>query len=197
MGYSFSWMAPIKGDVTYHNYACNFGNTGLDEDATGFDNVDGPANVYLGVEFGGAPFYMSGWGNKPLMTVSFQDITDGSAGTLMFSEVVQGQEGDLRGYTWWGYGAGFFTYLAPNSSEPDVMARSNYCVSSVGDNPPCGVQTSTRHITVASRSRHPGGVNSAFCDGAVRFVSNDIQLYVWRAMSTSEGGEVVDLTNIE
>ncbi len=189
--YSFASMTPSTGAITYHNYACNFGNTGLDEDATGFDIVHGAADTYLGVVFGGAPFTMSGWSDKPLLTVRFEDITDGASNTLMFSEVVQGQAKDLRGYTWWGFGTGFFTYLSPNSSEPDIMQSASYCKSLVSGNPPCAVQTSTRHITVASRSRHPGGVQSALCDASARFFSDDIQLGVWRALSTSQGGEVV------
>lgn len=193
--FSYSWQNPQTGAITYHNYACNSGNTGLDEDTTGFDCVDGSAPLYLGVEFGGAPFLISGWRDYPVLYVSFADITDGASNTLMFSEVVQGQGEDLRGYTWWGYSAAFFTYLSPNSFEPDVMQFSLHCKNGVSGNPPCVAQTSTRRITLASRSRHPGGVQSAFCDGSVRFISDDIRLDVWRALSTSYGGEIIDLKN--
>jgi prepilin-type processing-associated H-X9-DG protein len=43
----------------------------------------------------------------------------------------------------------------------------------------------------SSRSHHAGGSQVAMCDGAVRFVSNNIDLTVWRNLSTSRGGEVV------
>ena len=46
--------------------------------------------------------------------------------------------------------------------------------------------------TTAS-SRHPGGVNVAFADGAVRFIANKINLYPWQAMGSIAGQErVVD-----
>jgi prepilin-type processing-associated H-X9-DG protein len=43
----------------------------------------------------------------------------------------------------------------------------------------------------ASRSRHPGGVNVAMCDGSVHFVNDTINLEVWRALSTIHGGETL------
>jgi prepilin-type N-terminal cleavage/methylation domain-containing protein/prepilin-type processing-associated H-X9-DG protein len=41
-------------------------------------------------------------------------------------------------------------------------------------------------------SRHPGGVHCLTFDGSVRFVKDAISLQVWRALSTRQGGEVVD-----
>ena len=40
----------------------------------------------------------------------FRQITDGLSKTLMISETVQGEDGDLRGFTWWGWSAGFETF---------------------------------------------------------------------------------------
>ena len=37
----------------------------------------------------------------------------------------------------------------------------------------------------------PGGFNSAFCDGSVRFISNSIDLDVWRAIVTRNGEEII------
>jgi prepilin-type processing-associated H-X9-DG protein len=44
----------------------------------------------------------------------------------------------------------------------------------------------------AARSRHPGGVNAAFCDGSVRFVSESIALNAWKALGSMNGEEVED-----
>ncbi len=43
----------------------------------------------------------------------------------------------------------------------------------------------------SASSRHPGGVNVGLMDGSTRFVSNGINLLIWRALSTRSGGEVV------
>jgi len=40
-------------------------------------------------------------------------------------------------------------------------------------------------------SRHPGGVNTLFCDGSVRFIKNTVNLTAWQAIGTRGGGEVV------
>lgn len=44
--------------------------------------------------------------------------------------------------------------------------------------------------TLAGRSNHSGGVNTARCDASVDFVTNDIDLAVWRALGSRAGGEV-------
>jgi prepilin-type N-terminal cleavage/methylation domain-containing protein/prepilin-type processing-associated H-X9-DG protein len=46
------------------------------------------------------------------------------------------------------------------------------------------------HAIVAARSEHAGGVNAALADGSVRFVIDSINLDVWRAVGTRDGGEV-------
>lgn len=53
----------------------------------------------------------------------------------------------------------------------------------------CGVSGNQRGLWSA-RSGHPGGVQLLLCDGSVRFVRQDLQLPVWRALSTRGGGEV-------
>jgi prepilin-type N-terminal cleavage/methylation domain-containing protein/prepilin-type processing-associated H-X9-DG protein len=40
-------------------------------------------------------------------------------------------------------------------------------------------------------SRHPGGVNVAFCDGSVKFIKDTIALPTWWALGTRAGGEVI------
>ena len=44
-----------------------------------------------------------------------------------------------------------------------------------------------------ARSRHTGGVNTAMCDGSVRFVTQSVSLAAWRAAGTSQGGESIPL----
>jgi prepilin-type processing-associated H-X9-DG protein len=44
---------------------------------------------------------------------------------------------------------------------------------------------------VASASRHPGGVNTGFCDGSVKFIKSSVSFQTWAALGTRNGGEVV------
>jgi prepilin-type N-terminal cleavage/methylation domain-containing protein/prepilin-type processing-associated H-X9-DG protein len=46
---------------------------------------------------------------------------------------------------------------------------------------------------ITARSYHPGGVNALMGDGSVRFVKESVDGWVWRAMGTAQGGEVVEL----
>jgi prepilin-type N-terminal cleavage/methylation domain-containing protein/prepilin-type processing-associated H-X9-DG protein len=45
-------------------------------------------------------------------------------------------------------------------------------------------------MQVTANSKHTNGVNVAFGDGSVRFISNDVSLQTWRAMGTINKGEV-------
>lgn len=44
-------------------------------------------------------------------------------------------------------------------------------------------------------SRHPGGVNGVFADGAVTFITNDVDLTVLQSSVTRDGGEALTLGN--
>jgi len=174
--------------ITSHNVVANFGNTGFLVQSG--DVKEGAVENYNEVIYGGAPFTISGWVNIDPIEVKLQQITDGLSKTMMMSEVIQGRGSDLRGFSWWGYAAGYTTYLPPNAAQPDVMQSASYCQANEFGNPPCvGPHSASRPMTNAARSRHPGGVNASNCDGSVRFVSNDIALAVWRALSTSQGEE--------
>ncbi|CAN5901191.1 DUF1559 domain-containing protein [soil metagenome] len=45
---------------------------------------------------------------------------------------------------------------------------------------------------MTARSSHPGGVNVLMGDGSVRFAADGIELQIWRALGTRNGGELVD-----
>jgi len=197
---------------SFHNYSANLGNAGyiVIPDML----VPGPQPAVDGMVFRGAPFYMgSGYIsiNNPAtidwsMTFGrFKDIRDGLSQTLLMSEVIKGKifkgkinpltgkkESDYRGYTWYGFGAaGFGTLLTPNSSQPDVVQSARHCGTPL-DNPPCvGPHSVSRPMRWAARSRHPGGVNTARCDGSVAFISDNIAPGVWQALGSSQGEETV------
>ena len=47
------------------------------------------------------------------------------------------------------------------------------------------------HAIIAARSEHPRSVNAAFGDGHVKAIKDDIDLTVWRALGTRNGGETI------
>ena len=59
--------------------------------------------------------------------------------------------------------------------------------------PPGPPSANPTYAAVTSRSYHPGTVNVVLMDGAVRAVPNDIDLAVWRALTTRARGEVESL----
>ncbi len=46
-------------------------------------------------------------------------------------------------------------------------------------------------MVIPPSSGHTGGVNVVMGDGSIRFINNSISLPTWRAMGTSNGGEVI------
>ncbi len=175
--------------ITSHNYGVNYGNTGFINRTTVGPDEQQDMN---GVKFLGAPFTIADNVGGRTQAFKLNSISDGTSKTLMVSELIQGHEHDLRGFAWWGFGSGFMTYLSPNSHQPDVMQSSSYCNNTAALNPPCvGPHTTSLPMTWASRSRHPGGVQSVLCDASVQFITDEIDIDIWRALSTSKGKENV------
>jgi prepilin-type processing-associated H-X9-DG protein len=84
----------------------------------------------------------------------------------------------------------FMTYTPPNSTFPDWM-YSTYCQYPYQQNPPCKTSAPSYQFFNAARSRHPGGVNALMGDGSVKFAKNSINYHTWRALGSSQGGEVI------
>lgn len=187
--------------ITFHNYVANYGNTTrgrlspYGKTSTGANNVHGraPFIEFIAVNTGNWAGYYS-WiahDNQYISRVTMADMLDGTSNTLAMSETVQGRQGDLRGFAWWGGGAHFETFLTPNTSQPDVLESGGYCKPVNPLNPPCMGRTGAVQESIAARSRHPGGVQCTLVDGSVRFVSNTVALDTWRGFGTGAGSETL------
>ncbi len=177
--------------IPKYNYVVNLGRTSVYR-----------KSLWDGVTFSPAPFHNHELGfptatDKPPQ-YNFRDISDGLSCTLLLGECRQGQhDEDLRGLTWWSPACGFTTHYAPNSSVPDYLDLGWGTLCKAHNSMPecpCEEQAGTntdRPVNFSARSRHPGGVNAALCDGSVRFIEDEIDLTLWRNLASMQDGEVL------
>ncbi|MEX2167838.1 MAG: DUF1559 domain-containing protein [Pirellulales bacterium] len=143
---------------------------------------------------GKAPFsHFRGRRDMP-RSVKFADITDGTTSTLLLSEVLKAwsaEDNDWRGDIHNDDGVfRFHTRLTPNTSASDVIESGWF--QRTGDPAMPAVAGGGSSQVTAARSRHPGGVNVAFCDASGRFMSESIALDAWQAMGSMNGAEIGD-----
>jgi prepilin-type N-terminal cleavage/methylation domain-containing protein len=145
------------------------------------------------------------YGQHSGQRINFKQISDGTSNTFLMMEMRQvPSEEDVnndRRSRLWIYGAGSYqlsTRLAPNSSYDDVTV----CTDINDQIAPCKRMTGGGNFpsfVLASRSFHASGVNVCKCDGSAEFVSDNIDLTVWRTQSTMAGDDpplkVVDPDN--
>jgi prepilin-type N-terminal cleavage/methylation domain-containing protein/prepilin-type processing-associated H-X9-DG protein len=81
---------------------------------------------------------------------------------------------------------GFTTALPPNTKSPLGTVAPDGDMSSEDED-----DGGPTYSAVTSRSYHPGGVNSLFGDGSVKFIKNTINWQTWRSLGTVAGGEVL------
>ncbi|MEO1497410.1 MAG: DUF1559 domain-containing protein [Planctomycetota bacterium] len=180
-----------------YNYAVNWGNTSTSQQETRTDQAFGNETVNTllpDATFGGAPFTF-GEG------IGFRKIVDGTSKTLMIAEKITAKdsindyEGPLGDCTIARGGQGFQTWSGPNTPRLDVVdavCPSNEpllpCFDAMDE--PTGNTYYPDNQHQAARSKHAGGVNAALCDGSVQFYTDDVDILIWRALGTSQGGEV-------
>ena len=153
---------------------------------------------------------------------AMRSFTDGTSKTLLVAEVkgwtpyyrdaalsqpmppsdpseICGLGGSFKsdsGHTEWVDGrvhqAGFTTVFTPNTRVACVQGGQTYDVDWTSERE--GISdTGITYSAVTSRSYHSGGVvNTAMADGSIHAVTSDIELSVWRAMSTRAGDDVAE-----
>lgn len=134
----------------------------------------------------------------------FGEFTDGTSNTAAVSELRLVPEVDTRGAMHFGPASLYMHDWRPNvqnGARNDLNGLraedfTRYCdrLGAALEISPCRPATDGwkglwQHT---ARSYHTGGVNMAMADGSTRFVSDDIDWFVWRALGTADGGEVID-----
>jgi prepilin-type N-terminal cleavage/methylation domain-containing protein len=99
------------------------------------------------------------------------------------------------GHTEWVDGrahqTGFTTTFAPNTTIAYANAGKTFDVD-FNSSREGKSSTKLTYAVVTSRSYHPGGVHTLMADGSSHFISEEIALVTWQAMSTRAGGEIVE-----
>jgi len=185
----------LSGQGGCTNYMANKGTGVIWQDPTG-PNAGFPAQT-------GVMFYQS--------AVRIGDITDGASNTAAFSErmLADGNNGIVSPIA-----DVFFSPAAPTTPDDAVAMCAAVDINNLGNQFPlfmgapwihgqhtyqhisgpnsrsCGFFTILR-ANMPPSSRHVGGVHVQLCDGSVRFVSENVDRVVWRAVGSRNGGEIV------
>jgi len=114
--------------------------------------------------------------------VRFDEIYDGSTHTLLIAETQERSE-DL------GWVSGTRATLRNTSKIEVPQPRFR-------QQPPEGAETADDDVAKSLfvggfGARHPGGFNATFADGSTRFITENIDLTVWRRMGNRADGEIV------
>ncbi len=134
-------------------------------------------------------------------TAQIRDITDGTSNTLAVSEIIIGfphllvnatgtapnevcpTTGTKTTTTNRAIGNSWFWAYFPASTVFTTNVGPNSKFWDCGDN--------TDRSMFASRSMHTGGVQISLCDGSSRFVSENIDLSIWRNLGDKADGNVI------
>jgi prepilin-type N-terminal cleavage/methylation domain-containing protein/prepilin-type processing-associated H-X9-DG protein len=143
------------------------GNGGV-EFATDWRNA-GTNGSFDGHSDGDGMFYRMDY----LRPLTFIQIGDGTSNTFMIGEDIP----SLDQWCSWPYA---------NNAVGTCAIPPNVSAPGGGTYPVWNWQNNE-----SFRSRHPGGLQFAYADGSVHFVSNSIDLATYRALATINGGEVV------
>lgn len=165
---------------TRGNYVVNWGNSKYGE-------VNEPKAM--------APFSQIRGNRLYPRTTNFKKVVDGLSKTLLMAEILRAwslDDNDWRGDIHNDDGlCRFHTLLTPNTSIHDVIESGWF---QRNNDPLMPARAGPRAAQVnASRSRHPGGVVTLYCDGSVHFITNEVEENIWQGAGTMNGQEIGSL----
>jgi prepilin-type N-terminal cleavage/methylation domain-containing protein/prepilin-type processing-associated H-X9-DG protein len=118
-------------------------------------------------------------------------VTDGTSNTIIVGEVLPSNAADSNFWMFNGSYAGTTVPLGFNSNTIVPVAGTTTCSSTGWQNTAALVGCRFGSSAKGFISRHPGGSNFAFADGSVHFLKNSINQYIYCALGSRSGGEIV------
>lgn len=193
----------ISGGTANFTYAINLGTEGA--------AVAG-GTIYQNGNHNGLAYYVGGGGtNDPPLKIA--SITDGTSNTAAYSEFLidgSGTPVNQQVHTWAGAGgntnaqnrAACLAQGSLSGRQPERGASwawsfqgvgTNYTHTMMPNDQPChNFNVGSDWLgdsAMSASSQHTGGVHLLLCDGAVRFVSNNVDYNTWLAVGTRNGSE--------
>jgi hypothetical protein len=126
--------------------------------------------------------------------IKFRDIIDGTSTTLLVGESMTDPTfvKDGQGMDHWAIGSPQADPCRCTGSNNGTEFSELVGSTIVGIN--LRITDPTAHgrlMELSFGSYHTGGAQIALCDGSSRFVSENIDLGVWQALGSRDGGEVI------
>jgi len=130
------------------------------------------------------PTQTSGVVSRLVWSARLADVTDGASNTIAMGEV-RYNCGDHTQYGWFHENATWVATTAP----------INFPINCIGDPPvpnagPCN-QIGAWTTTQGFKSQHTGGCHFVMCDGAVRFLTENIDYLTYQKLGDRRDGQVI------
>lgn len=120
-------------------------------------------------------------------TIGLREVADGMSQTMVAGETINGYSDEFDTFNVWSWAIRLVSSLRSTENPlntPPKIGTSRLLKA-----------THTPEANGAFISFHPAGGNFLFGDGSVQFLSEDIDLETYQALSTRDGGEIVSSYN--
>ncbi len=120
--------------------------------------------------------------------ISLSDVSDGASCTLLLGEGLPAEINHMRDTSWYTlYGTQTLSTIIP-LNYPISAADQSWCGSASAG--PAHSMTNN-NVSWGFKSRHPGGANFSFADGAVRFIAQGIDHKLYQLLGCRNDGQGV------